>query len=98
MIIMQTQTWVGSMDAGSTGIPREFLLKQIENEVKAGFSLLEVTRRILGQDAPSQGGGNRNRIADPLADSTVARVRALIQQVTELREATLHAMQSEPAP
>jgi len=61
-----------SMSEEGTGVSREFMLKQIENEIQAARKALHLT------DGESR--------REP-AESEAEQVRALTRQVVELREA-----------
>ena len=43
------------MNAASPGSQREFLLKQIENEIDAGFTLVAAARRAYASRQPGEG-------------------------------------------
>lgn len=82
------------MNREDTEIPREFILKQIENEISAGFAFVEAARRSLRQhqeNGASHTSANaayaRQHIATEMEDSAVAQVRNVIHQLAELREA-----------
>jgi len=60
-----------NMSEEGAGVPRDFMLKQIENEVAAARRVLQMSQ-AAGREADG---------------SDAAQVRAVTQQVVELREA-----------
>ncbi len=93
------------MSSEETGIPREFVLKQIENEINAGFALVAAARQAYKQRQPVEAAGAlaqatdaHEQILKEVSDSELGQLRALIRQVGELREAIdwLRETQFEP--
>ena len=76
-------------------IRREFVMKQIENEITAGFAFVAAARRayrLSGDPAEAEGALTKaaethEQISKEVADSDVARVRIVTRQLMELREA-----------
>jgi hypothetical protein len=82
------------MSSKPASIPRDFLLKQIENEINAAFVSLDAARKALNRRQPAESRGalesaaeTHRRISQRVADSPVNRVRAIAHQLSELREA-----------
>jgi hypothetical protein len=75
-------------------VSRQFLLKQLENEIDAAFSLVSAARKayrqqqiVTGDDATQQAFEKYRQAKAELAGSTVDQVRAYTHQLTELRQA-----------
>jgi hypothetical protein len=83
-----------NMSREETGVPRDFVLKQIENEIHAGFTFVAAACRALklshpaeAESALSEASETHAKAAHELADSAAAQVRSIVRQLTELREA-----------
>jgi hypothetical protein len=82
------------MSNESSGIPQEFLLKQLENEINAGFVFVAAARNAYQHQQSSEGDGALEKAAEAyrrvqteMSESPAARVRAITHQLSDLREA-----------
>ncbi len=82
------------MSREETGISHEFLLKQIENEINAGFALVDKACRAMKLRRPSEAEGvlaqaaqTHQQILNEVSETPASQVRAVTQQLAELREA-----------
>jgi endonuclease IV len=82
-----------NMSREGTGIPLNFVLKQIENEIHAGFAFVAAARQALklshlvqAESALDKAAETHKQAASALPDSTAGQMRALTHQLTELRE------------
>lgn len=78
----------------NTNPQREFLLKQIENEINAGFVLVEAARKAYkvshfaeGDSALANALKAHTKTLQHVAESDLDHVRAVTHQLKELREA-----------
>ena len=75
-------------------IPREFVLKQLENEINSGFAFVAAARRAyklsdpaLADGALDQASEKHEHVRQEVIASPSMQVRSIIHQLTELREA-----------
>ena len=78
----------------AAGIPHEFTLKHIENEINAGFLFVAAARRAFKRgrpgeaaDALEEAAKKRQTLLKEVSASPAVQVRAVIHQLSELREA-----------
>jgi phosphoserine phosphatase len=83
-----------NMGQDKAGVPREFLLKQIENEINAGFAFVAAARNAYRLNQSTEAETSLQKAAETheqaskeLAESAVDQVRNVTHQLTELREA-----------
>lgn len=91
---MSEPTMVEVMSLENKEIPREFLLKQIENEIKAGFAFVAEARNAYKRSQPKEGDGalaqaaaTHEHLNDEVSASPLAQVRMVTHQLSELRAA-----------
>ncbi len=82
------------MSKEETGISHEFLLKQIENEINAGFVFVERARKAMKLSRPVEAEGalakaveTHQHLLNEVTDTPAGQVRAVTHQLAELREA-----------
>ncbi len=75
-------------------MPRESLLKQIENEISAGFAFVAAARNAyrVSKDKEAEmslkkAAEAHEQVSQEVSESTISQVRAVTHQLTELREA-----------
>jgi hypothetical protein len=74
----------------STEVPREFLLKQITNEINAAYDLVAAARKAFRTSRTEEGKSvltQARRAMLQVSDSEVAHLRAITYQLRELNEA-----------
>ncbi len=75
-----------NMGQEGTGIAREFMLKQIENEIHAGFAFVDAVRRVLKVSYKVEAESQQAQAVEP-ASSAISQVRIVTHKLGELREA-----------
>jgi hypothetical protein len=68
------------------GVPSKFVLKQIENEIHAGFAFVDAASRHLKVSRMADAESRLSNAASP-ADSVVEHIRIVTHSLNALREA-----------